>query len=72
MYIQLDVKWMNDMLRVLVMLYADDTEILAQDETGIRNALTAMKLYCEKWKLHINCKKTKIIIFSKEKCDSLN
>lgn len=63
---------MDDMLRVLVLLYADDTVVLPQDENGIHNALPAMKSYCEKWKLHINCKKTKITIFSKEKCDSLN
>ena len=71
-YIQFCDKWMDDMLRVLVLLYADDTVVLAQDENGIHNALTAMESYCEKWKLHINCKKTKITIFSKEKCDSLN
>ncbi len=63
---------MDDMLRVLVLLYADDTVVLVQDKTAIRNALTAMELYCEQRKLHINCKKMKITIFSKEKCDCLN
>ncbi len=47
-YNKFDDKWMDNMLRVLVFLYADDAVILAQDETGIRNALTATELYCEK------------------------
>lgn len=38
------------MLRVLMLLYADDCVVLAQDETGIRNVLTAMELYFEQWK----------------------
>ena len=50
-------------------MHADDTVILAENEEGISNALKAMENYCEKWKLDINCKKTKITIFSKEKCE---
>ena len=27
-----------------------------------------MEIYCDKWKLDINCKKTKINTFSNDKC----
>ncbi len=71
-YISIGVKGVDDMLKVLVVMYAEDTVILAENEEGISNALKAMENYCEKWKLDINRKKTKITIFSKEKCDGGN
>ncbi len=55
------------MFKVLVLMYADDTVILAEDETGINNALAAMGTYCDTWKLDINCRKTKITVFAKRK-----
>lgn len=55
------------MPRVVVLLCAGDA---AQGERGVPNALAAVESYCEKWKLHTNCKKTKITIFS-GKCDCL-
>ena len=33
--------------------------------TGLHNCLNALSLYCDKWKITINPKKTKIIIFQK-------
>ena len=55
------------MLELLVMMYADDTVIFANDESGMCNSLKAMEKYCDKWKLDINCKKTKLTVFSKKK-----
>ena len=52
------------MLKLLVILYADDTVIFASDESGICNALAAVKKYRDIWKLSINCKNTKITVFS--------
>ncbi len=71
-YINIGDAWIDNMLKILVLMYADDTVILAESEAGVRNALKAMEMYCEKWKLDINCKKTKITIFSKDRCQPEN
>ena len=47
------------------LLYADDLVILSRSKTGLQNCLNALSLYCDKWKLKINPKKTKIVIFQK-------
>ena len=48
-------------------MYADDTIILANSESNMQIALNALQVYCEKWKLEINCSKTKISIFTRGK-----
>ena len=53
--------------RLYVLLYADDTVILAESEDELQNALHALKAYCDKWGLVINRDKTQIVIFSKGK-----
>ena len=52
-------------LKVFVLLYADDTVIIAESAEDLQKALTAYALYCETWKLVVNSSKTKIVIFSK-------
>ena len=47
------------------LLYADDLVILSRSKTGLQSCLNALSLYCDKWKLKINLKKTKIIVFQK-------
>ena len=47
------------------LLYADDLVTLSKSKTGLQNCLNALSLYCDKWKLKLNPKKTKIIIFQK-------
>ncbi len=41
---------MDDLLKVLVLMYADDTVILAENGEPVSNAFKAMENYCEKWK----------------------
>ena len=50
-------------LKLLILLYADDTVILAEDEAKLQNSLNYFLYYCNEWKLNINYKKTKIIVF---------
>ena len=67
---QLSTDTLNDLqcfLKLYVLLYADDTVLLAESESDLQKALTAAQNYCEKWKLHVNLDKTKIVIFSKGK-----
>ena len=70
-FIKVGDEWIDTMMKVLVLMYADDTVILAEDERGISNALKAMEAYCDRWKLDINCRKTKVTVFTKRK-DYLN
>ena len=48
---------------IFILLYADDTVICAESPWYLQNALDAMNDYCQRWKLKINCIKTKIMIF---------
>ena len=47
------------------LLYADDLSLLSKSKDGLQNCLNKLKSYCYKWKLKVNIKKTKIIIFNK-------
>ena len=46
-------------------IYADDLVILSESPTGLQHCLNALDNYCEKWRLNINIKKTKVMILSK-------
>lgn len=59
----------NSYLKLLVLMYADDTIILCDSERGMRQALIALNTYCNEWKLKLNCNKSKIVIFSRGKVD---
>ena len=54
-------------LKLYVLLYADDTIIMAENPTDLQLALNALSDYCNTWKLKINLDKTKIVRFSKGK-----
>ena len=54
-------------LKLFVLLYADDTIIMAENEIEMQRALNAAHEYCERWDLEVNTDKTKIVIFSKGK-----
>ena len=54
------------------LLYADDLVILSRSKTALQNCLNALSLYCDKWRLKINLKKTKIIIFQKRPKKSID
>ena len=54
-------------LKLYVLLYADDTIILAENPIDLQLALNAAYDYCNLWKLKINVEKTKIIRFSKRR-----
>jgi len=48
-----------------VLLYADDTILLAESESDLQNSLNVFEDYCSQWKLKANVGKTKIWIFTK-------
>ena len=58
-------------LRLYILLYADDTIILAESVNQLQLALNAVKSYCDANFLKINLTKTKVIIFSRGKIRNL-
>ena len=55
------------LLKLYVLLYADDTIIMAESPNELQLALNAVSDYCKTWKLKINIDKTKIIRFTRNK-----
>ena len=52
-----------DMLKVFLLLYADDMVIFSKDEEGLQRGLDVLYDYCLKWKLKVNINKTKVMVF---------
>ena len=50
-------------LKLLVLLYADDTVILSDNEHDFQISLNAFHSYCDEWNLKVNVNKTKVVIF---------
>ena len=48
------------------LLYADDLIIMATSPEALQKCITKLEQYCTKWKLEVNLKKTKVMIFNKQ------
>ena len=55
--------------KLYILLYADDTVILAESKEELQSALNALYLYCQTWNLEVNPSKTKITIFCNRRFD---
>ena len=55
------------MLKMFILLYADDTAICAESVEDLQRALNAMSQYCDQWDLRIDASKTKVVVFSRGK-----
>ena len=55
------------LLKLFVLLYADDTIILAENEIEFQLQLNKVYEYCMMFKLSVNTTKTTIIVFSRGK-----
>ena len=55
------------------LLYADDLCVISESKSGLQHSLHNLYNYCQTWKLQLNVRKTKIVIFStgknKEQCN---
>ena len=54
----------NIYLKVLLLLYADDTVIFSNNEQNFQKCLNEFSEYCKLWKLNINYNKTEIVVFN--------
>ena len=68
--IDVDNDYMSILARLVVLLYADDTIIVASSENDLQNSLDKFSDYCQTWKLTVNINKTKILVFGAQKTDS--
>ena len=50
--------------KLYILLYADDTVILAESDKEFQAALNSMFLYCKSWDFEVNPTKTKVTIFT--------
>ena len=51
-------------LKLIILLYADDTVIFSDNGDGLQYAVNTFNEYCDKWRLTVNAAKMKIIIFN--------
>ena len=58
-------------LKLYVLLYADDTLILAESVDELQKALEAASHYCRTWDITINPLKSKVVVFSRGKVRKL-
>ena len=54
-------------MKMFVLLYAEDTVIMANDAESSQNNLHYLSEYCDMWNVCVNTDKTKIVIFCKYK-----
>ena len=55
------------MLKMFMLLYADDSTICSESAEGLHQALDALSDYCDKWSLRVNVDKTKVVVYSRGK-----
>ena len=46
-------------------MYADDLVLISRSKEGLQRQIDTLQDYCQKWKLDINIKKTKTMIFNR-------
>ena len=51
-------------IKLFILLYADDTVLLAESAENLQSILNVFQDYCKLWKLKINVDKSKVVIFS--------
>ncbi|MCG7875884.1 MAG: reverse transcriptase family protein [Candidatus Thiodiazotropha endolucinida] len=61
-----------ELIKVFVLLYADDTVILAETAEKLQKSIDSFNRYCALWKLKVNESKTKVVIFGARKTDSFS
>ena len=58
-------------MELFILLYAEDTVLMAKKRTNLQNRLDSFASYCRQWKLNVNLGKTKIAIFGARKLPNL-
>ena len=64
-YPEVDPFLLPDATKLSCLLYADDLVLLSHSQQGLQNSLDKLSTFCEQWKMQVNLKKTKIMVFQK-------
>ena len=48
------------------LIYADDLVIMSTTAEGLQKCINILATYCDKWKLQVNLKKTKVILYNRQ------
>ena len=59
----IQVRGTNVTNEVNVLLYADDMVLCADTVRDLQNAINKLEMYCKEWKMDVNMKKSKVIVF---------
>ena len=51
------------MINLFILMYADDTILIAETPEGLQKILDSLNCYCDEWNLTVNVQKTKIMVF---------
>ena len=54
-----------DHTQINCLIYADDLVSMSTSAEGLQDCLNKLATYCNKWKLQVNLKKTKIILINR-------
>ena len=54
--------------RLPLLIFADDLVLLADNHIGLLRSLEILVKYCHKWHIHVNLVKTKVVMFSRDRC----
>ena len=65
--INTDDNVLKDFLKILILLYADDTVVFAENINDMQKSSNVFSEYCIRWKLTVNMKNTKVVVFG-SKC----
>ena len=52
-----------DMFQKFILLFADDTLLLAESPTELQYMLNKLCTYCKRWTITVNTAKTKVMLF---------
>ena len=51
-------------LKLFILIYTDDTVILAESSDDMQNQINYFYDFCKKWRLKVNIEKSKVLVFS--------
>lgn len=57
--------YLNKDILINALMYADDLILLSDTPEGLQKQIDKLSNYCDQWKLNINLKKTKIMVFNR-------
>ena len=60
------------MLKMFMLLYADDTTICSESAEGLQQALDALSDYCDKWSLRVNADQSSRLFKRKDSKNAYN